>query len=280
MEHLKASETLGEHGFLCRTNNRNLYGKLHDHDFYELVLMLDGTSVHTVNKKSFPMSKGQFCFIPPYVPHNLKSADNDAPLTLTVSVVADEMKKLCSLSGKSLSFFFSEAESVYLMSDDDISSVFHSLDMLRFDSSDTKIMRIKSIIVLMLCAAAENLNRDTKYKSTESIRGNPALYRALLYMQEPENLAKGVDALISISGYSVAQLYKIMQKYCGITPHEYISELRIAYAKNMLRYTDKKISVITAELGFSGQSHFSAVFKKATGLTPGKYRSSFSNNIY
>ena len=39
-----------------------------------------------------------------------------------------------------------------------------------------------------------------------------------------------------------------------------------------LGFTEKAISVISSEMGFLDCSHFSAFFKKATGMTPKEYR--------
>ena len=57
-----------------------------------------------------------------------------------------------------------------------------------------------------------------------------------------------------------------------ITPREYLLQLRITMAKNLLRNTGKSLSEIALLCGFESQSYFSYVFKKATGLSPKKYR--------
>ncbi len=46
---------------------------------------------------------------------------------------------------------------------------------------------------------------------------------------------------------------------------------RVERAKLLLSGDDMLVDISNA-LGFSNQSHFSAVFRKATGMSPGKYR--------
>ena len=57
-----------------------------------------------------------------------------------------------------------------------------------------------------------------------------------------------------------------------VTPREYLLQLRITMAKNLLRNTGKSLSEIAFSCGFESQSYFSYVFKKETGLSPKKYR--------
>lgn len=52
----------------------------------------------------------------------------------------------------------------------------------------------------------------------------------------------------------------------------FIQSEKTQEAKRLLRYSDKSLTAIGNYLGFSSQSHFSRVFKKHTGITPGEYR--------
>lgn len=58
----------------------------------------------------------------------------------------------------------------------------------------------------------------------------------------------------------------------GMSLTDYILREKTEEAKKLLRYTDKPILAVSEYLGFSSQSHFTRVFKKITGVTPGKYR--------
>ena len=62
----------------------------------------------------------------------------------------------------------------------------------------------------------------------------------------------------------------------GISLTDYILNEKTEEAKRLLRYSDKSLTAISAYLGFSSQSHFSRVFKKYSGSTPGEYREKFA----
>lgn len=69
--------------------------------------------------------------------------------------------------------------------------------------------------------------------------------------------------------------YRLFKKTTGQTPIAYIQQLRISYAKQLLRTTEMTISDIGFSIGFDSTSYFSKTYKKLTGETPSHYRKSF-----
>ncbi len=62
------------------------------------------------------------------------------------------------------------------------------------------------------------------------------------------------------------------KEYMGVSPHEYLRNVRLSYAKKLLRTTDKNISCIAFECGYESEAYFDYSFKEQTGLSPLKYR--------
>jgi AraC-like DNA-binding protein len=56
----------------------------------------------------------------------------------------------------------------------------------------------------------------------------------------------------------------------------YANHFRVAKAQELLRTTDKNISLISQETGFCDQSHFGSTFRRMIGATPRAYRQQFS----
>ncbi len=67
-------------------------------------------------------------------------------------------------------------------------------------------------------------------------------------------------------------LSKIFKEKYGITINAYISRKRITAAKQLLRFSDKTIEQIGAEVGIPDTNYFTRLFRKIEGITPGEYR--------
>lgn len=69
-----------------------------------------------------------------------------------------------------------------------------------------------------------------------------------------------------------AYLSRLFRKETGQSITDYTTERRIVRAKGELENSNIRISDIAVSVGYSNFSHFSKLFKKATGLTPQEYR--------
>ena len=68
-------------------------------------------------------------------------------------------------------------------------------------------------------------------------------------------------------------LRKVFKNKTGITLSEYISQIKLEKAMELLRDTDLNLNDIVIEIGNTEISGFMRFFKKRTGMTPGQYRS-------
>ena len=92
------------------------------------------------------------------------------------------------------------------------------------------------------------------------------------YLHEPIH----VSDLAKYVGMNENYLSVLFKKETGKAVSDYIRQRRIQAAEGMLRYTDYDCSEIASFLAFCSQSHFISVFRRATGLTPGQYRSRYA----
>lgn len=78
---------------------------------------------------------------------------------------------------------------------------------------------------------------------------------------------------------AVSEVYfrRVFKSQYGTSPKQYIQDLRIRNAENMLRNEYLSITTIAEMSGFSSVYHFSRSFKKVTGYTPSEYIKLFGN---
>lgn len=82
--------------------------------------------------------------------------------------------------------------------------------------------------------------------------------------------ASSIAAKFYINNCYLSQLFK---REIGKTFTEFLTEKRIQYACTLLRSTDKPVSEIADQSGFSDYAYFARVFRKMKNCTPTEYRS-------
>lgn len=81
-----------------------------------------------------------------------------------------------------------------------------------------------------------------------------------------------VESLAGACNISVSALERRFRKHLNKTPHQYINEVRLDNARQMLLETDQAIGTIAVETGFADHSHFTRAFTRKFGVTPSKAR--------
>jgi YesN/AraC family two-component response regulator len=76
--------------------------------------------------------------------------------------------------------------------------------------------------------------------------------------------------------FFINQVYccQLFRKNLGKTFSEYVSELRIKKARELLKRTDLSIEEVAIQAGYVDYYYFNKVFKKHCGMTPAKFRKS------
>ncbi len=80
-----------------------------------------------------------------------------------------------------------------------------------------------------------------------------------------------LNDVASSFGVSPNYLSQLFKKYAEVGFSEYISQQKIARAKELMANKNLKMYEIAEQLGFESAFYFSKVFKKVTGMTPRDY---------
>ena len=92
------------------------------------------------------------------------------------------------------------------------------------------------------------------------------------YMQEHYQESLSLTDISSVLGISSSYFSHLFKKQTGKNYVEYLNEIRLKVVMEDLKNSDFKIAVIAEKNGFHNFEYFSRFFKKATGLSPVKWR--------
>ena len=95
---------------------------------------------------------------------------------------------------------------------------------------------------------------------------------AIQYIHEHYAEDLTVDKVAEKLGFSGVYLSQIFKKETGKTFLEYLTDYRIAIAKNLLETGDYKVYEVAEIVGYKTSQYFSQVFHKVTGIYPIDYR--------
>lgn len=84
----------------------------------------------------------------------------------------------------------------------------------------------------------------------------------------------GVEELAETLEVSESHLVRSFKAATGKTPGQYLTEVRIEAAKQLLAAEDCSLELLAQLTGFSGANYFCKVFRSTTGMTPASYRRS------
>ncbi len=259
---------------LCRkytTPNRP-----HSHNIWELVLFEKGETSNIVNGKEYIAKSGDvFLLGPPHThaitfrstPHLHRDLYyTDEEVRTVCSMFSDNLyEKLCSdevlnfhMSGNSFQTVVRQAEKL------------DSLYVIASKDGGINIVELKKISVSVL-------HFVIGLYETKLITNTPAYPKWLLdilqVLSSPENFTRSVNDIISDTYYSHATVSNAFRRYLGVTLSDYLINLRLDYAAELLTNTSMTTLEICSAVGYDSLSYFIKQFRKKFGTTPHKYRS-------
>lgn len=104
------------------------------------------------------------------------------------------------------------------------------------------------------------------------LRSYSMVMPAIRYIDDNYNIEINIDYLAKLCVMSRTNFRRMFTAVCGTSPIQYLLDVRIRRAKEMLSGTGYSISDIAHMCGFKDVEHFCRMFKKRTGITAGMMR--------
>ena len=249
---------------------------LHLHNEFEILRMYEGKTVFYVYENEYHVEKGDIIFINSRVPHSTNIFKDARAFFVQFSVDINTDNNDMRLS-KYLSRFinYDNKDITLLKKDDPLNQpLSECLEEIRVENMERK-HAYDSFIKASLYKIIALLYRSRIIRSPYSFLNNENVSKiapVLEYIDEHfnENISLAdLSSIINVNEYYFCRLFK---KIVNTSVVQYLNFVRVCKAEKMLLSTDKSISDISYESGFSSVSYFNRIFKKHKFCTPSVYR--------
>lgn len=109
-------------------------------------------------------------------------------------------------------------------------------------------------------------------KHPSDLTGNDKISEMISRVKMTPNLNFSVAKCAETCNMSKSHFARVFKQITGKPPVQFMLEIRIERAKELLDFTDKSIAEIAEVSGFPDQNYFARIFKKFTHLSPTEYR--------
>lgn len=137
---------------------------------------------------------------------------------------------------------------------------------------DQKDIGYEEEIHLLLDALVIRLARILKTRESSKVRDDDFVARLTRILTEDFNRKIKVADLAYNFDMSATSFNNKVKALTGYSPADYLIELKIEAAKELLLTNRENITGIAAECGFYSSQHFATLFAKRVGSTPSKFR--------
>lgn len=105
------------------------------------------------------------------------------------------------------------------------------------------------------------------------------ILQVITFLQQRYGEYISIDQMATIAGLSSSYFIKQFRKHTNTTPSQYLTQIRIKKASEMLRHTDLSVKDIATRTGYENANYFNKVFRKITGFSPSEFRESKISNL-
>jgi AraC-like DNA-binding protein len=120
-----------------------------------------------------------------------------------------------------------------------------------------------------------HLHTIAKYKPDGENGNSKWMMQGKFLLQESIDSPENLEEVLKDLPMSYSSFRKIFKEQMGISPNQYVLELRLDKAMQLLRATNMSINEIADQAGFDSISYFSRMFKQRTSISPKEYRAGF-----
>lgn len=253
--------------------NYSDYPILHNHEFWEFLIITSGSYSHTINGKTYTIKQGDSYLIRPDDLHSTTSLDNGSS-HINIVVPDHVIKKFLDIINLDLYNYLLNKDLVHFnLNYIQIQCIREYGIFIMGNNEESQKHAISNLLVSKFLNYAIDKNVPIMFHKPEW------LISLLNTMEKPENLCWRVSDIVDEVHFSRTHLNRIFEKYFNCSVSDYLTNIKFNAAESYLRYSDYSVGEIASLLGFLSVSHFNHLFKEKFNCSPLDYRKSVTHNL-
>lgn len=250
----------------------------HFHPELELVLIKEGHGRRIIGNRIDPFEKGDMVFIGSNLPHiwlNDDTSGDHRARSTTVhfrkEIFSEEFYDM--KESRELARFFGLAARGIQVTGATRDKVSRKLDMLVTQRGFRRILLLLEILHILSSSPDCRCITEEVYSPASKTDRLSEVYR---YVQDHFHKDIALKDVATIAGLTPQSFCRWFKKNTSKHFFDYLNEVRIFNACEMLISSDAPIAEIAYNCGYNTVSNFNKLFKEATGLPPGQFRKNSS----
>ncbi len=256
----------------------------HYHDFVEIVFILNGQGLQVLEGKEYPVSMGDVFVLQGNQRHYFR----DAQKLEIVNVMFDAKQKpglipleIRQMDGYKALFILEPAfrtrnnfRNMLRLNPRDMAAIelilsvmFLEQELAEEGSSIILSNRFQELII--------HLSRHFSNIPSNKAQSLVQISRVMDYMENNLSESLKLEELAAMANMSKRNFMRNFKLTIGLSPGNYLNEIRMKKACSLLRESRTAIKEIAFQCGFSDSNYFTKCFKKSVNVTPAKYRIRF-----
>lgn len=247
----------------------------HTHDQIEIMYVIQGKCRIDTTKESLHLAKGDFILLDADTSHSL-IVDAEGCRMLNVEFIFEKKEETLvsfaqlitqTSSLKSLLkcrepyILLKDMEEIYRL----LRRVIRELDEKGEDHDEMVHFYMAQIFI--------SIGRLMKERRDQELAAiSQYVKKAIRFMNDHYDADLRVEEIASSINIHPGYFHRIFKEYTGVTPMDYLMQIRMGKAEMLLTYTDMSVIDIAAQIGMNSRQYFSYVFKQHSGVSPMQFR--------
>jgi AraC-like DNA-binding protein len=243
--------------FICRYCTPNWIISDSIIDFIDLTYIFEGSVTYTINGIPYEAGKGDLICIPK---NSLRHAEID-PDNPMASYTANF--QLYNLKGEDVLLPFPIVSKIDIRKD--LMSLYQQMNIEWLEKGFGYVIKVRSIFLSILHCYFKILYYKESLESMDQ-----RINKAIRYIYENYKTQINVDRLAGLVGLNPSYFGTLFKKSTGFAVKEYINNIRVSNAENLLASGEFSVKEAALRCGFEDNFYFSKVFKNIKGYPPSK----------